>query len=179
MSPAITFRSPSTEQRGVCRHASGEMRREQNIFAAARCCKGAAGVPPASGPRLFLQTLPHGPRPGRNDHARVRSASASSNSIVRPASGPRPVRVRCRFPQGEQDTGAVSHLALGGAGVALACLVPPSRVGCRFAQVKALAPSWVMAAASQFICEPVLSQFPEVPEACLATCLPLPPLPHW
>eukprot|EP00661_Eupelagonemidae_sp_cell13_P015975 gene15975-biopygen3727 len=33
----------------------------------------------------------------RNGHARVRSASASSNSIVRPASGPRPVRVRCRF----------------------------------------------------------------------------------
>eukprot|EP00661_Eupelagonemidae_sp_cell13_P009566 gene9566-biopygen12235 len=32
------------------------------------------------------------PRP-----VRVRSASVYSNSIVRPASGPRPVRVRCRF----------------------------------------------------------------------------------
>eukprot|EP00661_Eupelagonemidae_sp_cell13_P007551 gene7551-biopygen3060 len=37
---------------------------------------------------------------GRNGHARVRSASVSLNSIVRPASGPRPVRVRCRFSQG-------------------------------------------------------------------------------
>eukprot|EP00661_Eupelagonemidae_sp_cell13_P018187 gene18187-biopygen2393 len=30
-------------------------------------------------------------RPGRNGHARVRSMSVSSNSIVRPASGPRPL----------------------------------------------------------------------------------------
>eukprot|EP00661_Eupelagonemidae_sp_cell13_P010596 gene10596-biopygen21326 len=36
--------------------------------------------------------------PGGNGHARVRSASVSSIPIVRPASGPRPVRVRCRFP---------------------------------------------------------------------------------
>eukprot|EP00661_Eupelagonemidae_sp_cell13_P016478 gene16478-biopygen2249 len=37
--------------------------------------------------------------PERNGCARVRCASVSLNSIVRP-SGPRPVRVRCRFPQG-------------------------------------------------------------------------------
>eukprot|EP00661_Eupelagonemidae_sp_cell13_P024416 gene24416-biopygen23896 len=33
------------------------------------------------------------PRP-----VRVRSASASLHFVIRPASGPRPVRVRCRFP---------------------------------------------------------------------------------
>eukprot|EP00661_Eupelagonemidae_sp_cell13_P014502 gene14502-biopygen6586 len=50
--------------------------------------------------------------PGRNGHARVRSASISLNSIVRPASGPRPVRVRCRFSLGICGSGTPFTLPL-------------------------------------------------------------------
>eukprot|EP00661_Eupelagonemidae_sp_cell13_P012775 gene12775-biopygen3462 len=52
--------------------------------------------------------------PGRNGHARVRSAPVPLNPIVRPASGPRPVRVRCRFPLpgdsgGLRGSGGAAH----------------------------------------------------------------------
>eukprot|EP00661_Eupelagonemidae_sp_cell13_P001251 gene1251-biopygen13824 len=43
---------------------------------------------------------------GRNGHARVRSASGPRPFLQILSCAPRPVRVRCRFTLGEQDTGA-------------------------------------------------------------------------
>eukprot|EP00661_Eupelagonemidae_sp_cell13_P023008 gene23008-biopygen20794 len=50
---------------------------------------------------------PRGVHPGgRNGMHRARPASVSLSSLMRPASGPRPAHVHCRFSQGETKVDA-------------------------------------------------------------------------
>eukprot|EP00661_Eupelagonemidae_sp_cell13_P017583 gene17583-biopygen2340 len=56
-------------------------------------------------------------RPGRNGHARVRSASVSSNSIVCPASGPRPVSFSAGGRRPQEGEGGATVRPWGGRSV--------------------------------------------------------------